>query len=93
MHEARRLHHIKITERPVPGRKSLPNLVEIASSQWAAWIKRAPSTASRIGSNSVKMVSTTKNINLRKKGLGKEMQCGSEMGHLNSRGVLTKNPR
>jgi hypothetical protein len=27
MHEARRLHHIKITERPVPGRKSLPNLV------------------------------------------------------------------
>jgi hypothetical protein len=72
MHEARRLHHIKITERPVPGRKSLPNLVEIASSQWAAWIKRAPSAASRIGSNSVKMMSTTKSIDLRKKGLGKE---------------------
>jgi hypothetical protein len=80
MHEARRLHHIKITERPVPGRKSLPNLVEIASSEWAAWIKRAPSAASRIGSNSVKMVSTTKSIDLRKKGLGDEMQCGPENG-------------
>jgi hypothetical protein len=92
MHEARRLHHIKITERPVPGRKSLPNLVEIARSEWAAWIKRAPSAARRIGSNSVKMVSTTKNIDLRKKGPGEEMQCGSGTGYLNSRGVLTKNP-
>ncbi len=80
MHEARRLHHIKITERPVLGRKSLPNLVEIAWSEWAAWIKRGPSAARRIGSNSVKMVSTTKSIDLRKKGLGDETQCGSGNG-------------
>jgi hypothetical protein len=69
MHEARRLHHIKITERPVPGRKSLPNLVEIVSQEWLAWIKRGPSAARAIGSNPVKMVSTTKSIDLSKKGL------------------------
>jgi hypothetical protein len=67
MHEARRLHHIKITERPVPGRKSLSNLVEIVSREWLVWIKRGPSTARLIGSNPVKMASTTKTIDLRKK--------------------------
>jgi hypothetical protein len=78
MHEARRLHHIKITERPQPGRKSLPNIVEIVSREWQTWIKRGPSAARFIGSNPVKMVSTTKSINLSKKGLGKDLQrsCG-----------------
>jgi hypothetical protein len=38
IHEARRLGHIKITERPIPGRKHLPNVVEIASAEWPAWI-------------------------------------------------------
>jgi hypothetical protein len=38
IHEARRLGHIKITERPIPGRKHLPNVVEIASAEWRAWI-------------------------------------------------------
>ena len=66
MHEARRLHHIKITERPVPGRKSLPNLVQIVSREWMTWIKRGPSAARLIGSKPVKMVSTTKNTDLRK---------------------------
>ena len=33
IHEARRLGHIKITERPIPGRKHLPNVVEIASAE------------------------------------------------------------
>src|SRR5258707_15864010 len=61
MHEARRLHHIKITERPIPGRKSLPNLVEIVSREWLVWIKRVPSAARGIGSNPVILVSTTKN--------------------------------
>src|SRR5260370_1193055 len=67
MHEARRLHHIKITERPVPGRKSLSNLIEIPQSEWAVWIKRAPSATHRIASNFVKMVSTTKSKDTRKK--------------------------
>jgi hypothetical protein len=80
LHEASRLGHIKITERPRPGRKHLTNLVEIISAEWRTWIKRAPSAARRIGSNSVKMVSTTKNTDLRKKGLGKEMQCSSGNG-------------
>jgi hypothetical protein len=67
MHEARRLHHIRITERPVPGRKSLPNLVEIISREWLTWIKRGPSAARGIGSNPVILVSTTKNTEVRKK--------------------------
>ena len=50
MHEARRLGHLEITERPQRGAKSLTNLVKIASSEWRAWIKRATSAARRIGS-------------------------------------------
>jgi hypothetical protein len=69
MHEARRLGHIEITERPVHGRKSLPNLVQVVSREWLAWIKRGPSAARGIGSNLVKMVSTTKSIDLSKKRL------------------------
>jgi hypothetical protein len=61
LHEARRLGHIKITERPRPPLKNLPNLVEIISPEWRAWIRRGPSAASRIGSNPVKMVNPTKN--------------------------------
>jgi hypothetical protein len=78
MHEARRLQHIKITERPVHGRKSLPNLVEIVSREWLTWIKRGPSASRFIGSNPVNLVSTTKSINLSKKGLGEDSQrsCG-----------------
>jgi hypothetical protein len=66
LHEARRLGHIKITERPQPGRKNLPNLIEIISPEWRTWIRRGPSAANRIGSNTVKMVSPTKNTDLRK---------------------------
>lgn len=43
MHEARRLGHIKITERPQPGRKNLLNVVEIISPEWRAWMRRGPS--------------------------------------------------
>lgn len=60
MHEARRLGHIRITERPQHGRKSLPNVVEVMSPEWKAWIKRGPSAARLIGSNPAKMASTTK---------------------------------
>lgn len=57
LHEARRLCHIKITERPRAGRKSLTNIVEIISPEWRVWLRRGPS---RIGSNSLNLVSTTK---------------------------------
>jgi hypothetical protein len=67
LHEARRLGHIKITERPQPGRKNLPNLVEIIPPEWRIWIRRGPSAARRIGSNSAKMVNPTKNTDLRKR--------------------------
>ncbi len=67
MHEARRLGHITITERPRCGRKSLTNVVRISSQEWRTWLMRGPSAARLIGSDPVKMVSTTKIIDLRKK--------------------------
>lgn len=62
LHEGRRLLHLKVTERPRQGGKHLTNLVEIISTDWRAWIKRAPSVHRPIGSKSVRMVSTTKSI-------------------------------
>ena len=67
LHEARRLAHVKITERPVRGSKSLTNVVEIVSPEWKAWIRRAPSAARLIGSNLFKNASTSKIIDSRKK--------------------------
>jgi hypothetical protein len=58
LHEARRLGHIEVTERPQRGCKSLTNLVRILSEAWLAWISRRP--AGGIGSNPLKMVSPTK---------------------------------
>ena len=40
MHEARRLGHVEITERPQRGAKNLPNLIKITSRDWLAWVKR-----------------------------------------------------
>lgn len=71
LHEARRLGHIKITERPQRGRKSLTNIVEIIAEEWLAWIKRAPSEARLIGSNSIygsNLVSPTKNKEKKEEG-------------------------
>ena len=76
LHEARRLGHIKITERPQPGRKNLPNVVEITSSEWRTWIRRGPSAAHRIGSNSAKRVNLTKNTDLRKRVAEEEKRAG-----------------
>ena len=67
MHEAHRLGHITITERPQLGRKSLTNIVQISSPEWRAWVRRGPSAHRPIGSNSLKIMSTTKNTDLRKK--------------------------
>ncbi|PWB90921.1 hypothetical protein C5688_08645 [Methylocystis sp. MitZ-2018] len=55
LHEARRLGHIKVTERPQPGRKNLTNVVHIVSAEWITWIKRGPSAhrPGRTGSNPV----------------------------------------
>lgn len=79
MHEARLLGHIKITERPVPGRKSLPNVVEITSREWRAWIHRGPSAARRIGSNPLKLVSTTKITDNKKEGATDDLK--TRRGH------------
>jgi hypothetical protein len=64
---ARQLGHIKVTERPRPGRKNLPNVIEIISPAWRRWIRRGPSAARLIGSNSVKMLNPTKNTDLNKR--------------------------
>jgi hypothetical protein len=45
MHEARRLGHVEITERPQRGAKNLPNVVKVMSSEWLAWIRRAVRSA------------------------------------------------
>jgi hypothetical protein len=66
LHEARRLSHIRITERPVPGRKHKPNLIEIASPEWRTWVKRGPSAHRTIGSKTVNLVSPTKSKYLNK---------------------------
>jgi len=66
LHEARRLYHIKITERPVRGQKNLSNLVRIASPEWCAWVKRAPTAHRPIGFKTLNLVSTTKNTDSRK---------------------------
>lgn len=58
LHEARRLGHLRITERPVAGRKHLPNLVEIVSTAWLAWIKHGGRRG--IGSKALNLASTTK---------------------------------
>jgi hypothetical protein len=74
MHEARRLGHVRMTERPQRGRKSLTNVVEIISPEWLKWIKVGP-TAHRpggIGFNPEKMASPTKITELRKKGVADE---------------------
>ena len=36
LHEARRLGHITVTERPRVGQKSLTNVVRLASKEWLA---------------------------------------------------------
>jgi hypothetical protein len=58
MHEARRLGHLKITERPQRGHKSLTNVLEIISPEWRAWIKRGPAAARYIGTNSMGPIRT-----------------------------------
>jgi len=78
LHEARRLFHLKITERPRWGRKSLTNVVEIVSPEWCTWLKGGPTAHRPIGSNSVKMVSTTKNTERQDSGVERaERQKGA----------------
>jgi hypothetical protein len=72
LHEARRLYHLNITERPQYGRNSLTNIVRITSAEWLNWIRRGPSAARFIGPNSLKMVSTTKNKEESKRAIEEE---------------------
>jgi hypothetical protein len=72
LRKARQLGHLNITERPVPGQKHQTNLITIASREWRTWISRGPSAHRTIGFKSVKLVSTTKNIDLRKQEASQE---------------------
>jgi len=40
MHEARRLGHVRVIERPQRGAKSLTNIVEIVSIEWKVWLNK-----------------------------------------------------
>jgi len=86
LHEARRLGHLTITERPRRGEKNLTNLVRICSREWLAWVTRGPSAARFIGSNPVKMVSTTRIIDLRKQEACNETNSSDPMPTSRSRG-------
>lgn len=64
---ARRLCHLRVTERPQHSRKHLTNVVEIAIAEWRAWLKRAPSAAREVGFKTTKILCTTKSIDRKKK--------------------------
>lgn len=61
---ADRLGLIKVTRRPRPGQKNLPNLVEIVSPEWRAWIRRGPTAHRPIGFKTTKMVCPTKSTDI-----------------------------
>ena len=48
LHEARRLGHVAIAERPRRGARSLTNVVRIVSKAWLQWIARAPNAAQNL---------------------------------------------
>ncbi len=62
LHKASRQGHVLVTGRPQRGRKNLTNIVRIISPKWLSWIQRGPSAAHSIGSNSLKIINPTKNI-------------------------------
>jgi hypothetical protein len=77
-HEARRLGHIQVKHRPQRGAKNLPNVITIASAEWIAWIKRAPSAARGLDRvQFAKTVNASKSIDIRKKEALQE-RCGSD---------------
>lgn len=78
LREARRLEHVKVTERPQPGRESLTNIIHITSPEWLAWLKRGPTAhrAARGGFKSVKILNPTKISNEKRHG-EKDQRRGS----------------
>ena len=45
MRAAVQLGLVRVTERPQPGRKNLPNVVEVVSPEWRIWMTAARSRA------------------------------------------------
>ena len=85
LHEARRLGHVSIQERPQSGRKSLTNIVRITDASWHAWLKRggAANVHQIVGSNSLlktKLMNSTKNIGLKEEGTRDENKRGDSGG-------------
>jgi hypothetical protein len=80
MHEARLMGHLKITERPVPGRKSLPNIVKVISPEWQIWLRRSTLRVPCIGSKTVNLVSTTKSTDRKKPPKTKAIQYNRHTG-------------
>lgn len=78
MHEARRLGHVEITERPQSGGKNLSNIVLIISSEWRTWLRLSLSSTATTGSNSAKKVSTTKRRYLNKRTDKASRQCNDQ---------------
>ena len=80
LHEARRLGHIQITERPMRGRKNLTNVITIISREWKMWIERGPMSHRPIGSktlsNTTNLVSTTKSTARKKEAFQEKRETG-----------------
>jgi len=53
---------ITIEERPVQGRKHLPNIVRIVSREWLAWLARGPTCNRPIGGHSVATTDNSKKV-------------------------------
>jgi hypothetical protein len=66
LHEARRLGHITVEERPRAGRNSLTNVVKVIWPEWNKWIQRGSFSVGTIGSNLAKKSSPTKTRDIKK---------------------------
>lgn len=71
LRQAHRNGHIRVQERPRPGRKHLTNRVIITAPDWRAWNKKYQANQGGSGSTFVKDVGPTKNKYIRKKGAAK----------------------
>lgn len=87
LHEARRLGHLTVEERPRPGRKNLTNVIRLALPEWKKWAQRGSFSKGTIGSNFVKKSSPTKTRVIEKE--NRSRQSGSEIiGHNRTSGPI-----
>lgn len=66
---ARAYGHIVVEYRPISGRRNLPNLIRIISTEWLSWLKRGPSLNSmEIGCKALQRTMNIKNEGVQTEG-------------------------